>query len=216
MRPVTRGLPPATGSRRAALHGAVSRWRSRASRQPGHQAQRFDEVRRHGPHDTPVAQVSSSRTCQARSSRQSPRRCRRSSSASRWSRRSGSSRTSHRPKPSRSSGSTANTPGSSRRAAADTTGLPLLLVELDDGSRIEAVVQDAERRDSGIVESARRTRSSDEVVVTIFSGPAAPIRRDRRAVAYADPRPGGRCLRRRGDHRRRAARSAFPGGLASR
>jgi uncharacterized membrane protein len=54
----------------------------------------------------------------------------------------------------------------------DTTGLPLFLVELDDGSRIEAVVQDAS---AAIPGSSSRApyEIGDEVVVTVFTGPAA-------------------------------------------
>jgi uncharacterized membrane protein len=55
---------------------------------------------------------------------------------------------------------------------ADGTGLPLFLVELDDGNRIEAVVQDAS---AAIPGSSSRApyEAGDEVVVTVFTGPAA-------------------------------------------
>ena len=57
-------------------------------------------------------------------------------------------------------------------AGTDASGLPLYLVELDSGERIEAVVQDGS---SAVPGSARRDayRIGDEVVVTRFSGPAA-------------------------------------------
>ena len=54
----------------------------------------------------------------------------------------------------------------------DSTGLPRFLVELDDGERIEAVVQDAS---AAIPGSSSRApyEIGDEVVVTVFTGPAA-------------------------------------------
>ena len=54
----------------------------------------------------------------------------------------------------------------------DSTGLPLFAVELDDGSRIEAVVQDAS---AAIPGSSSRPpyEIGDEVVITQFTGPAA-------------------------------------------
>jgi uncharacterized membrane protein len=54
----------------------------------------------------------------------------------------------------------------------DSAGLPLFLVELDDGARIEAVVQDAS---AAIPGSSSRPpyEVGDEVVVTQFLGPAA-------------------------------------------
>jgi len=55
---------------------------------------------------------------------------------------------------------------------ADPTGLPLFTVELDDGDRVEAVVQDGS---AAIPGSSNREpyEVGDEVVVTSFTGPAA-------------------------------------------
>src|SRR5688572_32992277 len=68
----------------------------------------------------------------------------------------------------------------------DSTGLPLLLVELDGtDERIEAVVQDGS---AAIPGSGNRAayEVGDEVVVTRFSGPAAEgsfaVVRDRKSV----------------------------------
>jgi len=57
---------------------------------------------------------------------------------------------------------------------ADPTGLPRFEVEVDDGARIEAVVQDGS---AAIPGSSNREpyEVGDEVVVTSFSGPAAGI-----------------------------------------
>ena len=54
----------------------------------------------------------------------------------------------------------------------DSTGLPLFLVRLEDGDQIEAVVQDAS---AAIPGSSTRPpyEIGDEVVVTVFTGPAA-------------------------------------------
>ena len=54
----------------------------------------------------------------------------------------------------------------------DSTGLPSFLVELEDGEQIEAVVQDASAAVPG---SSTRPpyEIGDEVVVTVFTGPAA-------------------------------------------
>ncbi|MGH2417233.1 MAG: YibE/F family protein [Candidatus Limnocylindria bacterium] len=54
----------------------------------------------------------------------------------------------------------------------DTTGLPLFQVELSDGSRVEAVVQDGSSALPGL-SSRDPYRVGDEVVVTTFTGPAA-------------------------------------------
>ena len=54
----------------------------------------------------------------------------------------------------------------------DTTGLPLFAVELDDGERLEAVVQDARAMIPGSG-SREPYEVGDEVVVTRFTGPAA-------------------------------------------
>jgi uncharacterized membrane protein len=57
-------------------------------------------------------------------------------------------------------------------AGSDASGLPVFVVELDGGERIEAVVQDGS---SAVPGSSRRDpyRVGDDVVVTRFSGPAA-------------------------------------------
>jgi uncharacterized membrane protein len=54
----------------------------------------------------------------------------------------------------------------------DTTGLPLFAVELDDGERLEALVQDARAAIPGSG-SREPYEVGDEVVVTRFTGPAA-------------------------------------------
>ena len=54
----------------------------------------------------------------------------------------------------------------------DTTGLPLFAVELADGSRVDAVVQDGSSALPGL-SSRDPYRVGDEVVVTTFIGPAA-------------------------------------------
>jgi uncharacterized membrane protein len=54
----------------------------------------------------------------------------------------------------------------------DTTGLPLFLVELPDGERVEALVQDGSAAMPGLT-SRDPYEVGDEVVVTRFTGPAA-------------------------------------------
>jgi uncharacterized membrane protein len=54
---------------------------------------------------------------------------------------------------------------------SDGTGLPLFLVELDDGERVEAVVQDGTAAVPGS-SNRRPYELGDEVVITRFTGPA--------------------------------------------
>lgn len=54
----------------------------------------------------------------------------------------------------------------------DSTGLPLFMVELDDGERMEAVVQDVSAAMPGS-SSREPYEVGDEVVITQFTGPAA-------------------------------------------